>query len=136
MTRYFVDTWYFIALTDRFDQGHAAARRLEQSLILTPLVSHDGVFMEMLAYFGGSGANMRQRAVTIVRRTMRGMKVIQADRDLFLSGLKLYERRLDKEYSLVDCMSMELMRARGIQHILTNDHHFRQEGFAVLSDAP
>jgi predicted nucleic acid-binding protein len=31
---------------------------------------------------------------------------------------------------------MTLMRERGITHVLTNDHHFRQEGFTVLSDAP
>jgi len=28
------------------------------------------------------------------------------------------------------------MKDRGITHVLTNDHHFRQEGFTVLSDAP
>src|SRR5688572_19142096 len=102
MTRYLVDTWYFIALADPFDRGHAATLRLERALVHAPLVTHDGVFMEMLAYLGGSGANMRQRAVTIVHRTMRGIKVFEADRDLFNSGLKLYERQLDKEYSLVD----------------------------------
>ncbi|HUP59095.1 MAG TPA: hypothetical protein VNA69_01610 [Thermoanaerobaculia bacterium] len=33
-------------------------------------------------------------------------------------------------------MSMVVMQERKIQHVLTNDHHFRQEGFNVLSDAP
>jgi uncharacterized protein len=41
---------------------------------------------------------------------------------------------LDKAYSLVDCMSMSLMRERGITHILTNDHHFRQEGFTLVNE--
>jgi predicted nucleic acid-binding protein len=136
MTRYFVDTWYLIALADPFDHGHPAALRLERSLAGETFVAHDGVFMEMLAYFGASGANMRQRATTIVRRAMRGIQVFPAGRELFLSGLNLYERRPDKEYALVDCMSMELMAAQGIRHVLTNDHHFRQAGFSVLSDAP
>ena len=55
--------------------------------------------------------------------------------ELFIRGLYLYEQRPDKEYSLVDCMSMTLMRERGITHVLTNDHHLRQEGFVVVSDA-
>jgi predicted nucleic acid-binding protein len=29
-----------------------------------------------------------------------------------------------------------VMEQRGITHVLTNDHHFRQDGFVVVSDAP
>jgi len=46
--------------------------------------------------------------------------------------LELYARRLDKEYSLTDCISMNVMRDEGITDILTNDHHFTQEGFTIL----
>jgi predicted nucleic acid-binding protein len=73
--------------------------------------------------------------VDIVRRALRDFLVEPASRELFLLALDLYESRRDKQYSLVDCMSMELMKQRGITHVLTNDHHFRQEGFTVLSDA-
>ena len=52
----------------------------------------------------------------------------------FQSRLRLSSERPDKEYSLVDCMSMTLMRERGITHVLTNDHHFRQEGFTVVNE--
>jgi predicted nucleic acid-binding protein len=31
-------------------------------------------------------------------------------------------------------MSMEVMERRGITHVLTNDHHFRQEGFTVVNE--
>ena len=60
--------------------------------------------------------------------------VFAADRARFLAGLGLYEKRRDKEYSVVDCMSMELMREHGITHILTNDHHFQQEGFFLVNE--
>ena len=62
------------------------------------------------------------------------MSAVPAGRDLFIRGLQLYEQRPDKEYSLVDCMSMTLMRERGIAHVLTNDRHFRQEGFTVVNE--
>jgi predicted nucleic acid-binding protein len=39
---------------------------------------------------------------------------------------------LDKAYSLTDCISMNAMRERGLTDILTNDHHFTQEGFHIL----
>ena len=51
---------------------------------------------------------------------------------VFLAGLALYERRPDKQYSLADCISMNVMRQRGIQEVLTNDQHFKQEGFKRL----
>jgi len=34
-----------------------------------------------------------------------------------LNGLKLYEVRLDKNYSLTDCVSMNLMRERGVNEV-------------------
>lgn len=38
-----------------------------------------------------------------------------------------------RTYSLVDCISMVVMEERGIQHVLTNDHHFTQAGFTVVN---
>lgn len=50
----------------------------------------------------------------------------------FMQGLELYGNRLDKGYSLTDCISMSLMREREIQEVLTHDNHFKQEGFTIL----
>jgi uncharacterized protein len=44
--------------------------------------------------------------------------------------------RLDKGYSLKDCISMHTMRQRGISEVLTNDRHFEQEGFRALFRDP
>jgi predicted nucleic acid-binding protein len=134
MPEYFVDTWYFVASLDRGDAHHQEVRRLTQRYGRAALVTHDGVLTEVLAYFSGMGPRSREQASGQARDAMRVMRVVPASRDLFLSALDLYDRRADKEYSLVDCMSMRLMTARGITHIMTNDHHFRQEGFNILSD--
>lgn len=44
----------------------------------------------------------------------------------------LYADRRDKEWSGVDCMSMVVMADRGIDEILTHDHHFEQAGKHIL----
>jgi predicted nucleic acid-binding protein len=49
-----------------------------------------------------------------------------------LDALTLYESRPDKEYSLTDCISMQTMRRARLTEVLTNDHHFTQEGFTIL----
>ena len=53
-------------------------------------------------------------------------------RETFLDGLELYRSRLDKGYSLTDCISMRIMRREGLTEILTGDRHFEQEGFRAL----
>jgi len=49
-----------------------------------------------------------------------------------LEALALYEARPDKFYSLTDCHSMQVMRREGLTDVLTNDHHFTQEGFHIV----
>jgi predicted nucleic acid-binding protein len=138
MTRaqYFVDAWYFIASIDRDDAHHAHARRLRLFVGRSRLITHDAVLVEVLSFFSEEGPRLRQSAAETVRSAFDAINVVASSGSLFRNALGLYERRPDKEYSLVDCMSMELMREREVTHVLTNDHHFRQEGFTVLSDAP
>jgi predicted nucleic acid-binding protein len=136
MPAYFVDSWFLIASGNRVDNDHAAVRRLEARLADTQFVTHDGVLSEVLTHFCEAGAFNRQRAVTTVRRALQRFVVEALTRDLFMRGLELYSRRIDKGYSHVDCVSMIVMEDFGIEHVLTKDHHFTQAGFTVLSDAP
>src|SRR4051812_20714880 len=134
MLEHFADTWFLIAIFDRLDSHHRQARRIQQRLPPARFVTHDGVLSEFLAFVAGTDENNRRAAVTLVRDTVLRHVVVPGDRGLFVRALDLYERRLDKAYSLVDCMSMVVMRDHGITHVLTNDHHFRQEGFTVVSE--
>jgi hypothetical protein len=65
---------------------------------------------------------------TPVRRAL----VVPQSHESFLAGLHLFQRRPDKGYSLVDCISMNAMRSRSIREVLTDDRHFAQEGFTPL----
>jgi predicted nucleic acid-binding protein len=135
-TELFADTWYFVALHDRFDNHHGRAIRIRIRYGSYQLVTHENVLAEMLAFFSAQGEAARAVAAKAARETLDHLNVITPDRMLFRRALELYSDRLDKAYSLSDCMSMVVMKDRGITHVLTNDHHFRQEGFTVLSDAP
>jgi uncharacterized protein len=71
---------------------------------------------------------------TVVRAIIAGsqVEVVWQTQELFESGLVLYQSRLDKGYSLTDCVSMIAMQQEGIQEVLTHDRHFAQEGFTIL----
>ena|SRR5580765_1916603 len=134
MDEYFADSWFFIARIDRFDSHHSRARRVDERLGTRTIVTHEAVLSEVLAFFSSQGAHLRREAAFVIRRILAKDEVMSIDRALFARGVDLYAARPDKEYSLVDCISMVIMKERGIQHVLTNDHHFRQEGFVVVNE--
>jgi predicted nucleic acid-binding protein len=61
-----------------------------------------------------------------------GLAVIPQTRAGFLQALALYAARPDKQYSLTDCRSMQVMRHEGLTDVLTNDRHFAQEGLHIV----
>ena len=134
MRRIFVDTLYWIAITNWKDQWHQAAVRASRSLTGCYLVTTEEVLTEVLNAFSGAGRFLRKEAVDLVRdlQTDPTVTIHPQSHQTFLTGLALYEARRDKGYSLTDCISMETMRQEGITEILTHDNHFTQEGFAVL----
>lgn len=60
------------------------------------------------------------------------VRIVPAGRSLMSRGWELYSQRLDKEWSLTDCISFVIMEDRGIKDALTGDHHFEQAGFRAL----
>jgi hypothetical protein len=54
------------------------------------------------------------------------------DETLMAQGLNLFKQRLDKDWSLVDCLGIHLARQFQITEIFTTDHHFEQAGFKIL----
>jgi len=62
-------------------------------------------------------------------RQVRAFSTLIQDYSLITTDLVLVE---DKGYSLTDCISMIVMKQRGIIEVLTHDKHFTQENFRIL----
>ena len=131
---FFVDTLYLVARLNPKDQWHKAALEIEPLIKGRHLVTTETVLIELLNYLAEFPPQMREAVAKFVKLALDGflVEVVFHTHDAFLQGLELYENRLDKGYSLTDCISMSVMRERGIQEILTHDHHFGQEGFTLL----
>jgi len=134
MRSIFVDTFFWIAYINPRDHWHLKAKGVRRALGTVRLITTEEVLIEVLNYFCSYGSIMRQTVAKIVRQILEDPEVetLPQTHETFLAGLALYEERLDKEYSLTDCISMCVMRERGIAEVLTNDHHFAQEGFVLL----
>jgi uncharacterized protein len=134
MNAVFADTLYWVAMARPGDEWGPLARSARSSLGRVRLVTTDEVLVEFLAAMSRGGEGVRRLAVRMVWAVLADddVTVVAQSRQSFLAGAELYARRLDKEYSLTDCVSMNVMQERGITAVLTNDAHFTQEGFNTL----
>ena len=134
MRKVFADALYWIATVKPNDPYERAAREARQAVGSCILVTTDEVLGEFVTAFCNRGSRMRARAVATVEKHPRQPRRSgsRAVAESFLQALDRFSNRPDKQYSLTDCSSMNVMDAEGIQDVLTNDHHFQQEGFNVL----
>ena len=81
---------------------------------------------------------MRSLAAQIVRQSLAHpeVEVVPRSRQAFLDGLALHQARLDKGYSLTDCISMETMCREGLTEVLTRDVHSIQGSPLPCPDVP
>jgi predicted nucleic acid-binding protein len=128
MTPLFADAFYWIALADSRDSAHRLALTLTAERVASTIVTTDEVLTEYLNFFSSSPETFRRKAALGVERLLASsaVRVIPQSRESFRAGLKLYGQRLDKGYSLTDCVSMQTMRREGLTEALTNDRHFEQ----------
>src|SRR5207244_10610997 len=134
----FADTFYWIALIFPRDAFHAVVSSFSRTLASVRLVTTDEVLAEVLSHFASFGPYWRGRVAALVH-DVRGdpdVDVLPQTRADFDAALALYAARPDKGYSLADCRSMLAMRSLGLTEVLTNDHHFTQEGFTILFPTP
>jgi uncharacterized protein len=134
MRTVFADTCYWIALLNPRDQTHDNAIQVSKGLIACRIFTTEEVLTELLNYFGARGPSLRGAAAKLVERMQAdwAIGILAQTHAGFLSGLRLYQARPDKGYSLTDCISMEAMRRHALSEVLTTDVHFTQEGFTCL----
>jgi predicted nucleic acid-binding protein len=130
----FSDTFYWVAVLSPRDPFHPRVMSWGRNRGTTRLITTDDVLTEVLNWFSSAGPYWRGKAAAFVH-DLRGdpdVDVLPQTRADFDAALALYETRLDKSYSLTDCRSMVALRTLGVSEVLTNDHHFTQEGFAIV----
>ena len=131
----FVDAVLLIGLIDPEDQWHNASVTSFEAVRGRPLVTTDGIIQESLALLARQPAEMRVDAAGVARnlRGSRMFEVIAHTSDLIDAGLNLYDGEFRfSSLSLQDCISIHVMRQRGITDILTADREFIRAGFTPL----
>jgi uncharacterized protein len=134
MSVVFADTFYWIAFTNAQDLAHERVRSFSRSAMPELICTTEEVLTEYLHYFAAWGPHFRSKAVLNIKNMFdnRTVWIVPQTADSFRAGFDLYRARVDKGYSLTDCISMQTMRREGMTDALTNDAHFEQEGFRAV----
>lgn len=129
----FVDTSYVLALVNTSDELHPKAK------ILKNLTAHANLLITTEAILLEIGNALskpifRQKCTDIIKGfyETENIKVVPVTTALIKEGLEFFDKRHDKEWGLVDCISFIVMKRYGVKHALAADDHYVQAGFKAL----
>ncbi|HXF97728.1 MAG TPA: PIN domain-containing protein [Gaiellaceae bacterium] len=127
----FVDTSGLLAFLDRDAARHeevvaSIAGILEEGRAIT----HNYVLIETEALARRRlGAGVARR---LLEDVVPALEVVWVDRELHGAAVTAHLRSLRRRSSLVDHVSFELMRQRGVRSALALDRDFAREGFDLI----
>lgn len=129
----FADACYFLALSisrDRLHQQALALAAVNQRLLTT-----EWVLAETAAALAAPPTRSRFTALVRGLKARNDVTIVPASTLHFKMGCALYAQRMDKGWSLTDCISFLVMWRYRVKSALTSDRHFVQAGFQILMSA-
>jgi uncharacterized protein len=103
----FVDTAYWVAVTNPRDALHRVAAKVGSQLGPHRFVTSEMVLVEVLNSFSSDGDRLRCAAADLAQAIIddETIDLVPQTPQLFRSALALYRGRPDKSWSLTDCAS-------------------------------
>ena len=136
MNGWFADTFYFLALRNSKDAAHQLAVAFAQQQGKRRLVTTGWVLTEVGDALSSPGNRQGFLELLAFLQSDSQVLLVPCDESPFHRGVALYQSRMDKEWTLTDCISFAVMKDLGITEALTGDHHFEQAGFRALLRKP
>jgi predicted nucleic acid-binding protein len=134
MKEAFADTGYWIALINPKDNLHTKVKSVSKELGQVIIVTSEMVLTEFANYFSSHGTKFRETVAKTIDgiRSNPNVRLIPQTSIQFQSALSMYRSHLDKQWSLTDCASIQIMRECKIEEALAYDAHFVQASFKAL----
>jgi predicted nucleic acid-binding protein len=127
----FLDTSGLYAVFDRDDINHASARTAWEDWLRegASLLTNNYVLVETAALLQHRIGLAAVRALH--EEVMPLLQVDWVSKERHQAGMEAVFAAGRKKLSLVDCVSFQTMRNRGVRTAFSFDAHFREQGFAI-----
>lgn len=134
MENFFGDTGYFIALVNTKDRYHLQAKEWANRITEQKINCHLSIPVVFEIADGFSRIGRRELGIDLLEKISKSINfIVHSFSDTtYNNAKKLYNTRKDKEWSLTDCYSFELMKELSISRALSADQHFEQFGYEIL----
>ena len=129
MKKTFADTGYWVSFLDENDQWMEIASKALEKIGNSEIITTELILIEVLNYFSKYRADIKKFVAESIESlfTDETVLILEHNHEDFLKALELYKFRLDKGYSLTDCVSINVYRKLEINEILTHDHHLSRK---------
>lgn len=127
-----IDTSAFLAILNRDDDNHKAAKKLWKDLLYSDnvFISNNYVLVESFALI------QRRLGIEAVRNFQEDIlsliNIEWINDETHKAGISALLTASRRKLSLVDCVSFEIMRNSGIKTVFTFDPHFSEQGFKCI----
>ncbi len=133
MRRVFVDTSAFVALRNKAEREHEAARAARTALVVEArLFTTNYIFAEtyttLMMRVGRAEAIVWGRGL----RETRAIELLRVDEGTEEEAWRILESHADKTWSYVDAVSFAVMDREGSSEAFAFDRHFAQRGHRML----
>ncbi len=130
----FVDTSAFLAVLDRSDKNHKAAKSFWARIISggDVLLCHNYILVETSALihrrFGMEAVHVFEQDIIPI------LRIIWVTKEVHSAAVSAHLMADRRTLSLVDCVSFEVMRRAGVRKAFAFDRHFQDYGYKICPE--
>jgi uncharacterized protein len=128
----FIDTSFVQALFSKDDAHYDKAQQLLPLLSVYKKVwITEAILLEIGDAFSSKNRTSATEFINYCYQSAH-IEVVNVTTEIVGKAVDLYDKRPDKTWGLVDCVSFVVMKENRIKEALTSDKHFVQAGFQEL----